>query len=480
MSNPRVDNLRMLNPIAIKNNHASKKADFMFTRSSNILTNSLIKVTVTAVVLLSMAACDSMKVKPKVKGYDDKGKDRISILTNVTELKADDTIANVPVVLPNPYRNKNWAQSGGTASHSLYHLDIADSLKQAWSAPVGEPSSKYARVISQPVSAGGVVFTVDADGDVHAVSLASGRKLWSYEIKSDEKSQMGYGGGAAYADGKLYVTSGYGIIVALNAKSGRKIWSSNYKVPFRGAPTVAEGKVYVTSHDNVMVAYNAENGDIVWDHVGLMESAGMLGAASAAYDNGALVFALSSGELVAKRATNGLDLWQDTLKSTRRLTPLATLTDIDANPVIDRGRVYGISHSGRMVAIDMRSGERSWEADITGVNMPWVAGNYGFVVTVDSQVLCISLSDGRIRWVEQLQRFEDQEKRRGLIKWNGPVLAGNRLLISSSHGYMISLSPYTGDVLSGVNVGQPMSTQPLVVDGTLITLTDEGNLIAWR
>ncbi|WND02192.1 PQQ-like beta-propeller repeat protein [Temperatibacter marinus] len=436
-------------------------------------------ITLTAIALC-ISACSLFEGGKKKVKYDDGGKERISILTNVTVLEADSSIASVPVVLPIPYRNKNWAQSGGSQSHAVHHLETADSLSRAWSVSNGAGNSKYERVISTPVSAEGKVFSVDAKGTVNAFSLSNGRKLWSHDIKIDENVKMGYGGGVAYDNGTVYATSGFGLIVALDASSGRREWTYKYSVPLRGAPTVAEGKVFAISHDNLMVAVDAKSGNFLWDQVGIMESAGMLGAASAAYEDGALVFALSSGELIARRATNGLVLWQDTLRSSRRLTPLATLTDIDANPVIDRGKVYGLSHSGRMVAIDMRSGERSWEADIAGVNTPWIAGNFAYVVTVDSQVLCISLADGRIRWVEQLQRFEDQEKRRDLIKWNGPLLAGNRLFLTSSHGYMLTLSPYTGDVLSGVNVGSGMTTNPIMVDGTLITLTDDGKLIAYR
>jgi outer membrane protein assembly factor BamB len=206
----------------------------------------------------------------------------------------------------------------------------------------------------------------------------------------------------------------------------------------------------------------------------------MLGAASPVFDNGTVVIALSSGELVAMLAANGRIVWQDALSSSRRLTPLATLADVDGNPVIDNGKLYAVSHAGRMVAIDMRSGERSWEADIAGVGMPWVAGNFAFTTTIDGQVVCINLADGRIRWVTQLQRFEKQESRRGLIRWNGPVLAGDRLMLTSSHGFALSISPYTGEVIGGEKLSAGSTTAPIVVDDTFVFLSEDGNLIAYR
>lgn len=410
-----------------------------------------------------------------------KGGNGFSILTSTQTLDADGSISDLSVVLPRPYRNGNWALPGGNAAHSVQHLEIGDTLSLAWQQRIGRGNEKYERVIAGPVAADGRVFVVDIEGDVYAVSLATGAVLWSTEFRNeDERSDVGFGGGVAYADGIVYATSGYGFLGAFDATNGQELWRFNATVPFRGAPTVDAGRVFAVTHDNQMLTLNAQDGSLIWDQVGIAENAGMLGAATPAYDNGTVVIALSSGELLAMLSGNGRILWQDTLSSSRRLTPLATLADIDGNPVIDRGKVYALSHAGSMVSIDMRSGERSWEADIAGVNMPWIAGNFAFLTTIDGQVVCVTLGDGRVRWVSQLQRFLDQKKRRELIKWNGPILAGDRLLVTSTHGYALSLSPYTGEVLSGIEMPAGSSTPPIVVDGTFIVLTDEGELVAYR
>ncbi len=444
---------------------------------TSITRNSLLLSTV---ILLS--ACSLFKGSGKPKdAYDDEGRERIAILSSTETLDADSSINDLPVVLPRPYTNGNWAQVGGNGSHAVQHLQLADTLSQVWRTNIGPGTQKYRHIISGPIAAEGKIFAVDVNGDVAAVSLDNGKKLWHAKVRnSDERSKVGYGGGVAYHAGTVFVTSGYGLVVALDADSGSELWRYKAQVPFRGAPTATDGRVFAVTHDNQIVALNAKNGDLVWDQVGIAESAGMLGAASPAYDGSAIVVALSSGELIALRGANGRVLWQDSLSSSRRLTPLATLADIDGSPVIDHGKVYAVSHAGRMVAIDMRSGERSWEADIASVNTPLIAGNFGFLTTVDAQIICVALGDGRVRWVTQMQRFQKQEKRKGLIKWNGPILAGDRLLTTSSHGYIASISPYTGEVLSVAKLPGGATTDPIVVDGTFITLTDKGELVAYR
>ena len=453
------------------------------------MTSTLFRTASLFGVISLLSACsmfgDDGDKKPRNK-YDDEGRERISILTSTQDLQADNAIAGIRVALPEPYRNGNWAQPGGNSSHSVQHLALGGSLQKAWRTNIGKGNQSYERIITGPVAADGRVFAVDVRGYVTAVSLDSGRKLWTAEIRTGERSDVGFGGGVAYAGGAVYATSGYGVVVALDAASGRELWRFKGSVPFRGAPTVTGGpatpggKVFAVTHDNMMMALDSQTGEQLWDQVGITESSGMLGAASPAFENGTVIMALSSGELVAMRSENGRILWQDSLTASRRLTPLATLADIDASPVIDKNKAYALSHAGRMVAIDMRTGERSWEADVAGVNTPWIAGNFGFLTTIDGQVISVALGDGRVRWVTQLQRFLDQEKRRELVKWNGPVLAGDRLLVTSSHGYVLSVSPYSGKVISGDKMAGGSSTPPIVVDGTLIVLTDNGDLVAYR
>ncbi|MBL4790366.1 MAG: PQQ-binding-like beta-propeller repeat protein [Kordiimonadaceae bacterium] len=439
------------------------------------------KTTVLGASLFAVAACGAFSTRDKSDKYNDGGRERIAVLSSTQGLNADASIANTPVYLPRPYRNSNWSQSGGNASHVVQHLELEAQLTQAWRQKIGKGNAKYERLVEGPVAGNGMVFAVDIKGAITAVNLNTGRVVWRNELRyTEERSKVAFGGGAALYGDKLYVTSGHGFLVALDAASGREIWRYSGVVPFRGSPTAAKTRVFAVTHDNQMLGFDAATGELLWDQVGIAENAGMLGAASPAFDGSTLIAALSSGELIAMRGTNGRILWQDSLTSTRRLTPLSTLTDIDGNPVIDGRRVYAISHAGRTVAIDMRTGERSWEADIAGVSTIWVAGEFGYLTTIDGQVACLSLTDGRIRWVTQLQRFRNQEQRVGLIKWNGPILAGDRLLVTSSHGYALSISPYTGDVLSGIELPDGASTSPIVVDGKFIVLTDKGELVAYQ
>jgi glucose dehydrogenase len=123
---------------------------------------------------------------------------------------------------------------------------------------------------------------------------------------------------------------------------------------------------------------------------------------------------------------------------------VSSLSDIDAAPVIDNGRVYAVGQGGRMVALELTTGQRLWELNIAGISTPWVAGEWIFVVTDDARLVAIARATGKIRWISQLARYEDAEDKKGPISWNGPVLAGGRLILTNSAGQMASVNPTDG------------------------------------
>jgi len=101
-------------------------------------------------------------------------------------------------------------------------------------------------------------------------------------------------------------------------------------------------------------------------------------------------------------------------------------------------------------------------------------------LTADNEVVCLSRETGKIRWLQELQRYEDNDKNDDLIIWTGPVLAGDRLLLVSNHGFAVSLSPYDGTYLGGVDMPKRNYISPVVANGVLYILSDNGDLHALR
>jgi outer membrane protein assembly factor BamB len=426
---------------------------------------------------LLLAGCEDLglsKKKAKLEGT------RLSVLTLEKQLEPDPEIASLEVRLPRPTTNGQWPQAGGFPNHVMQHLELPDRLKQAWTADVGAGASRYSQVMNTPIVADNRVYAMDGKSEVSAFDATTGRRVWQFDVTPKDDDSQGFGGGVAFAEGVLYVTTGFGQVVALDAASGKEVWRTSLPSPMRGAPTVSDGRVFVVTIENQLFALSAGDGQRLWDHQGIPETADLLGGASPAVEGEVVVVPYSSGELVALRVENGRVVWTDNLSATRRFDAISTLGDIRGRPVIDRGRVFAISHSGRLVSIDLRTGERAWEQEISGESSPWIAGDFVYVLSSEGDLVCLTRLDGRVRWVTSLDRYEDTEKKRGVIRWTGPVLAGDRLIVVSSNAQALSISPYTGEPLGRIELPERSYLSPVIANDALYLMTDSAELIAMR
>lgn len=404
---------------------------------------------------------------------------RISILTQSKALEAE-VGAKTPIVLPPPENVADWPQAGGYPPHAMHHLALKGNLHQVWSAEIGTGADKRRVFMTQPIVAAGKVFAMDAESVASAYDLKDGHRLWKVDLAPEDADGGSYGGGLAFDEGKIYVTSQFAELLALNAADGKILWRRTLPSPVRGAPTVRAGRILVITVDNSTLALSTEDGHELWHHNGISEMASMLGGTSAAVDGNSVLAPYSSGELFALRIENGTVQWSEVISALKRTDQVATLTDIRGLPVVDRGRVYAAGNADIFAAIDLRTGRRIWDKEVGSIQTPWVAGDFIYLVTNGPELACFEVETGAVRWVKPLDRWVDDEDKSDRQVWTGPVLASDRLIVVSSTGRAVSFSPYTGEKLGEEELPAGVTIAPIVADETLLFMTEEGELIAYR
>ena len=390
--------------------------------------------------------------------------------------------ATGPIVLPPAMANASWSQPGGVASNAPGHLAIGDALHTLWTADAGEGSSKRQRLTAIPIVYGNKIYTMDSEGTVRATSGSDGSKLWSVKTVPDQKSgfdfvhpfnsnnlsRNGFGGGIAADGGKIFAATGFGSVLALDAGSGQVLWSKMFAIPIREAPTASEGRVFVVNSESELLCLNGADGSSLWTQKGLPENAALLTSASPAVA-GNLVFApYPSGEITAVDVKTGQAKWTDLLAK-GAINTSATAIGEAARPVVDREAVYAMSRGGQLIATSRDKGVRLWTREIQGTQTPWVAGDTVFVVDVTGKLIALTRKDGKVRWVTALP---------GDGRWNGPVLAGNRLWLASSNGQLVAVDAVSGSISTQSDLGTPVMITPVIAEGRLYVLTDKAKLIA--
>lgn len=385
------------------------------------------------------------------------------------------------VVLPPAVVNAGWPQAGGNPAHSMGHLAANENLSQAWSASIGEGGGYRRIIMAQPIVADGIVYTMDSDAVVSAFSLTGGSRRWRFDTKPADADSTNIGGGLAVDGGTLYAANGLKDLVALDAASGAVKWRVGLGAPARSAPTVADGRIFIITLDDKLTALAASDGQVLWTYRAAAATATMLGQPAPAYARGLVVAGFGSGELAALRADNGSVVWTDGLGASRGRSGIADFMSIRGAPAIADGRVFAIGMGGLAVAIDLPTGRRLWERSVAGVNSIWVAGAWIFLITLDQEVAAINGSDGRVAWLTPLPRWEDANRKKDPLTWFGPVLVGDRLVVTGKSEEALAISPYTGAILGRQRLsGAAAPLAPVVADRTLLVVTDDGRLSALR
>ncbi len=434
--------------------------------------------------LLSLNACStvsgmfiSAEETPPLEG------ERISILELQKTLKVDAPLKeNENIALPQAWQNPAWPQAGGFPNHSMQNLSFSQNTPmKVWKSKIGRGSRDDLPLNAPPIVAEGMVFALDTKTHLHAFNAETGKELWSQDVGSKKEKEDVISGGVAYAHGALFVTNGYDEALAITPKDGSIMWRKTLPAPSRAAPSILSGRIYISTIDSRLIALNATDGSSLWEYRGVGETVGLLGAASPAVNQNTVIGVFSSGEVTALRVENGSVAWSDNLSSLNAFGGgLESLSDITAMPVMSQGLIIAMSYNGKIAAIDERTGARVWQREIGGTRTPWVAANVLYVLSAENQLIGMNMKDGSVFWITELERFEDEKRMKDPVLWSAPLMAGNRLILTSSHGYMIEVNPHNGEVIQKTKTKANVQLTPAVANNILYTLTENGQLVAYR
>lgn len=428
-------------------------------------------------VALALAACSNADAP--LPGQ------RIPVRPEEAPLAQTDAAAVRPVGIPAPALNADWTHRNGAAGGRLVNPAFSAAPQLRWSVNIGEGDAKRRRILTGPIVAGGLVYTIDAAGQLSAVTR-SGQIAWTQSLVPPEQAgDSGPGGGFSYAGGVLYVTTGFGEVRALDPATGRILWSKAFEGPIRAAPTVADGRVFVVTRNDVAFALDARSGQILWQAQGV-GGVGLLGGASPAVDGQLAVIPFASGEVLGLVARSGLQVWGTAITGGRRGLVRSGISDISGDPVIDGDTVYASNQGGRTVSLDRATGERRWTMGEGAYGPAWPVGGSLFLMSDEGALVRADAATGRLIWTTQLPSDGPPSGifRRGppiaVIAHYGPVLAGGRLWVAGGDGLLRAFDPSTGAPLGSVALPGGAGAPPAVAGGVMYVVNRDGQLLAFQ
>lgn len=444
---------------------------------------------------LSVAACGtvsnllpfSLGRSPDAGAVASQG-ERLSVLEFDQALVPSPALAGRDFFLPGPQAAVSWPAPGGNSENAIEHVIAGADFRIAWRRNIGAGSARTRQVMAPAVAENGRIFALDAEHTVSALDAQSGSVIWRASVKPEGRESGGFGGGVALGGGKVFVSSGYRTMTAFDQTSGAMLWQTAVDVPIHGAPTVAGSRVYAIDLDNQILAFDVNTGSVAWSYRGIVEPARIMRASSPAITGDTVIAPMSSGEVFAFRAATGQPVWQEELSRTTRTSALSEIRDIAGRPVISRGFVYAVSHSGVLASMDIRTGQPRWQVPVAAVNAPLPVGDVVYIVSKSGELSVLNRETGQVYWTKDLNEGRVRQEggflgffdRTVRPTWSGPLLASNRLVLTNSDGELVGLNPKTGEVISTLRLGAPSYVAPTAFNGAILVVTDRGEVISVR
>ena len=383
--------------------------------------------------------------------------------------------SELKVSLPLPKEIDNCAQTNQNPLNHIFHFSGNNKdLNKKWSVNIGEGEKKGKPYLATPVVYKNIVFTISNDSKLQARNFSNGGLIWAKILKEEEKENINFSGGLSVSENILIVSTGLGNVYALNYKTGNQLWKKNLLTQISAPPATFNKKIFLTTDDNQLLVLALLNGNTLWTHSGDIETVSIFGGVSPAVSNSNVFVTYTSGEIFALNEQNGNLLWDLNLNSDSQFNEIL-ISDIQSPATIVNNTLFVSNSSGKIASIDVIDGEKNWELDLFTISPIVVSGEFIFLLTTENILYCLSKIDGKVVWASQLKR-----KKKEQIFWVGPLLTSYKLILASSEGTILSLSPFTGEILSSKKIDEGVNIQPIQSGKSIFFVTKKGNLLAFE
>ncbi len=355
-----------------------------------------------------------------VLGCSEKGAKRIKNIVELTPrliVESNEPIILSPEAEKLPYRN--------LLKYSSYKL------------------SNHA-IMSPPLFSQGIVYVVDGNGKVIAFSQKEKKILWSSAAASKYQDSYIGGGIAEDTEGKLYITNGSKFLTILNKMNGNEILRKEFPDIIRTQPVILANKiVIIQTVSNQVFAYNLSNSTLLWQHEGISETlASEVRVSPVIYDDYVIIF-YSSGQVVALDTKNGQEKWRLELASSLDVSlPSFEPSSASCPPIVEKGYLYLASSTNKLIKIDIASGNIVWQLKLNDIQTMSLYSNSLFITTNARQVAAISTSNGKVKWVAELDRVNLKKRKLKATTFLPPRIVKNgeemALIVISKDGEIYS------------------------------------------
>ena len=330
--------------------------------------------------------------------------------------------------------------------------------KQVWVSPIGGGGSATPVTVvdNRIVAAGG-------NGTVAVLDVGTGADIWRVSAGSKLTTGAGFDGHLAA------VVTDRNELVAM--ASGQVVWRQRLAATAYTNPLVAGQRVFVLTADRVVTAYDGNTGARLWSQTRageplVLRQPGVLLAV------GDTLVAGLSGRLVGFNPSSGSIQWDATIAVPRGGNDIERMVDLVGPPHRLGNQVCVRSYQVRLACVDAQRGSVAWSVSADGRSGLNGDDTYVFGVEAGDKPTAWQKSNGAKVWTNERLAY------RGLTS---PIALGRTVAVGDAAGWVHLLSREDGSLMARLPTdGSPIVGTPALAGDTLLAMTRNGNLYAWR
>jgi len=381
-------------------------------------------------------------------------------------------LANAKVQLVHSSSINSYTDIGGNKQHNAINYKMSSNPKVIWKQSFGSGP-----INSSPISFGGNIYAVDANGVLFCINQKDGKTIWKKQV-AEQPDDAVFSGGITAENGIIYASTNIGTIVAIDSKTQKDIWVRNIKIPLKGSPIFVNGKLIVTTVSNQTFALDSGTGKTLWSKSTNKEQTMMVESGTPAVTDNSVICAYSSGDVMSLNQKTGTDNWSDVLFSSNISESGFVISHIAASPVVYGGFVLVATSESKIVLLDTATGVRVWEQEIGTITTPIIMKGWAFVLASNGELVCLSMEDGTIKWKTDINAISKNKNKNDTVL-TGPVMVNGNIAVFDSNGNIMSFDATTGAFRKKINAdGATIARTPIIINETMYIITDRAAIYA--
>lgn len=347
----------------------------------------------------------------------------------------------------------------------LVDIEPALEIERVWSSSVGG-SGEELRLGLRPASDGARVYAGAFDGRVYAFNLETGRREWRVD------TQLPLTAGPAYAAGMLAFGTANGELLLLDAADGSEVWRRPVQSEVLAPPAMTDQVIVLQTLDGRLRGFSPFDGSTLWTVQQNLPVLTLRGNSAPVIAGSIAVAGFDNGRIGAYDLRSGDPAWEIVIASPTGRNELERLVDVADGLAVVGNDVFTASYQGRVVGVDLRSGDVLWQQELSSFAGVGIDVNNVYVTSDVGSVIALGRRTGTELWRQEALRLRDV---------TAPMRFESTVVVGDFEGYLHWLSIDDGQFVARERAGSgPVTSAPLVVNRQLIVQTADGRVAAFR